>query len=186
MQILSGYLNAHYSDGRPLSVSASVAFEQSYGSIDGDSASAAELIAILSAIADVPLNQSIAITGAMDQHGVMQPIGGVNEKIEGFFDVCAARGLGMHHGVVIPAANVVNLMLREDVVEACASGRFRVYAVEDVDGAIEVLSGRKAGVRTRHGNFTKGSFNAAVAERLSWFARPRLAHPIHLDGWWRF
>lgn len=186
VQILSGYLNGAYAVGRPLAVSASVAFEQSYGVIDGDSASAAELVAILSAIAGVPVKQGIALTGAINQHGGMQPIGGANEKIEGFFDVCMARGLQRHHGVIIPKANVVTLMLREDVVRAAQEGRFAIYAVETVDEALEVLTGMAAGARRRDGSFPRGSFNRIVHERLLDFARPRVLKPVHLDGWWRF
>ncbi|HEY1632219.1 MAG TPA: ATP-binding protein [Rhizomicrobium sp.] len=186
VQIISGYLNGHYTISRPLSLSASVAFEQSYGPIDGDSASAGELIAILSAIADVPLKQSIAITGSINQRGQIQPIGGANEKIEGFFDVCNARGLTRHHGVVIPKANVVNLMLRDDVVDAVRKGRFAVYAVEHVDEAIEVLTGMRAGKRRDGGGFPRGTFNRKVADRLTYFARPRILRPIRLDGWWPF
>jgi lon-related putative ATP-dependent protease len=185
VQILSGYLGGAYATGRPLSIHASVAFEQSYGPIDGDSASAAELIAILSAIASVPLSQSIAITGSINQHGQMQPIGGANEKIEGFFDVCSARGLAGQHGVIIPRANVVTLMLREDVVEAARMGWFAVHAVETVDEAIAVLTGMPAGARRRDGSFPRRSFNRLVQERLLDFARPRLLKPVHLDGWWR-
>ena len=185
VQILSGYLSGAYATGRPLSIHASVAFEQSYGPIDGDSASAAELIAILSAIARVPLRQSIAITGSINQHGQMQPIGGANEKIEGFFDICAARGLAGQHGVIIPKANVVTLMLRDDVVEAARMGYFAVYAVETVDEAIGVLTGLTAGARRRDGTFPRRSFNRKVQERLIDLARPRLLKPVHLDGWWR-
>ncbi len=186
MQILSGYLNGAYAIGRPLSISASVAFEQSYGPIDGDSASAAELIAILSAIAGVPVKQGIAITGSINQHGQMQPIGGANEKIEGFYDICAARGLRGGHGAIIPKANAVSLMLRDEVVRAAHSGRFAVYAVETVDDAIEILTGMTAGARRRNGSFPRGSFNRRVRDRLIDFARPRLLKPVHLDGWWRF
>jgi predicted ATP-dependent protease len=167
-------------------VSASVAFEQSYGPIDGDSASAAELIAILSAIADVPLKQSIAITGSIDQRGRIQPIGGANEKIEGFFDICAMRGLARGHGVIIPKANIVNLMLREDIVEAVRNGAFAVYAVETVNEAIEILTGLRAGARRNSGVFPVGTFNARVAKRLDYFARPRILRPIRLGGWWPF
>jgi lon-related putative ATP-dependent protease len=186
VQILSGYLNGHYSFVRPLSLSASVAFEQSYGPIDGDSASAAELIAILSAIADVPLKQSIAITGSVDQRGRMQPIGGANEKIEGFFDVCAMRGLAKGHGVIIPKANTVNLMLRDDVLDAVRTGRFAIYAVETVNEAIEILTGMRAGQLRNSGGFPAGTFNGRVATRLDYFARPRLLRPIRLGGWWPF
>src|SRR6185436_15196615 len=125
------------------------------GPIDGDSASAAELIAILSAIGNVPLNQAIAITGSINQHGQMQPIGGANEKIEGFFDVCAARGLNRGHGVIIPKANIVTLMLRDEVVEAARQGQFAIYAVDTVDDAIEVLTGMRAGVKQRDGFFQR-------------------------------
>ncbi len=170
VQILTGYLTGVYARGRPLSISASVAFEQSYGPIDGDSASAAELIAILSAIADVPIRQSIAITGSINQHGQMQPIGGANEKIEGFFDICAARGLANGHGVIIPKANVVTLMLRDDVVEAARKGLFAIYAVASVDEAIEVLTGMTAGAKRRDGSFSRRSFNAKVQDRLLDFA----------------
>jgi len=186
VQILSGYLNGHYSINRALSLNASVAFEQSYGPIDGDSASAAELIAILSAIADVPLKQGIAITGSINQHGAIQPIGGATEKVEGFFDICAMRGLAKGNGVIVPKANVSNLMLRDDVVEAVRAGRFAVYAVETVDEAIEVLTGMKAGALRAGGGFPRGTFNRKVADRLTWFARPRILRPIRLDGWWPF
>jgi len=186
VQILSGYLNGHYSHSRAVSLSASVAFEQSYGPIDGDSASAAELIAILSAIADVPLKQGLAITGSINQHGDMQPIGGANEKIEGFFDVCKARGLNKFHGVIIPKSNAVNLMLRDEVVEAAHERRFAIYAVENVDEAIEILTGMKAGARKNGGGFPRGTFNRRVADSLTYFARPRILRPLRLDGWWPF
>jgi predicted ATP-dependent protease len=186
VQILSGYLNGHYAVSRPLSLSASLAFEQSYGPIDGDSASTAELIAILSAIADVPLKQGVAITGSINQHGAIQPIGGANEKIEGFFDVCASRGFKKGNGVIIPKANLMNLMLRDDVVAAARNGTFSVWAVETVDEAIEVLTGMKAGARSKGGAFPRGTFNRRVSDRLTWFARPRILRPIHLDGWWPF
>jgi len=186
VQILSGYLNGHYSGSHPVSLSASVAFEQSYGPIDGDSASAAELIAILSAIAEIPLKQSLAITGSINQHGQIQPIGGVNEKIEGFFDVCALRGLSGQNGVIIPKANVVNLMLRDDVVEAARAERFAIYAVETADEAIEILTGMSAGARDHAGRFAKGTFNRRVSDRLTYFARPRRLRPVRPDGWWPF
>jgi lon-related putative ATP-dependent protease len=186
VQILSGYLNGYYSMTRALSLSASVAFEQSYGPIDGDSASAAELIAILSAIAEVPVKQSLAITGSVDQRGRIQPIGGANEKVEGFFDICAMRGLTKGHGVIIPKTNVVNLMLRDDVLDAVRKGRFAVYAVETVNEALEILTGMRAGTRRGSGGFSPGTFNARVAQRLDHYARPRLLRPIRLGGWWPF
>lgn len=186
VQILSGYLSGVYARGKALSVSASVAFEQSYGPVDGDSASAAELIAILSAIARVPLRQGIAITGSINQHGQMQPIGGANHKIEGFFDICAARGFAAGQGVIIPRANVVSLMLRDDVVQAAQRGTFAVYAVDTVDDAIEVLTGLPAGRRLRDGSFARKSFNRLVQDRLLDFARPRVLAPVRLDAWWKF
>ncbi len=139
--ILSGYLSGRYVLTKPLSLSGSLVFEQSYGGVEGDSASSAELYALLSALADAPVRQSLAVTGSVNQHGDIQAIGGVNEKIEGFFDLCKARGLGERQGVLIPEANVKNLMLREDVVEAVSQGRFAVYAVRTVDEGIELLTG---------------------------------------------
>jgi lon-related putative ATP-dependent protease len=183
VQILSGYLNGYYSGSRALSLSASVAFEQSYGPIDGDSASAGELLAILSAIAGVALKQGIAITGSINQHGQIQPIGGVNEKIEGFFDICAMRGLSKQNGVIIPKSNVVNLMLRDDVADAARDGCFAIYAVGHIDEAIEILTGLKAGARSGGGGFARGTFNRRVADRLTYFARPRILRPIRLDSW---
>jgi len=134
--ILGGYLGQQYGHVGPLSLTARLTFEQSYESVEGDSASAAELLALLSAIAQVPLRQDLAITGSVDQHGNLQAIGGVNEKIEGFFAVCQARGLTGTQGVVIPQANVRHLMLREEVVDAVRAGKFHIWAVETVDEAI--------------------------------------------------
>jgi predicted ATP-dependent protease len=163
--ILGGFLGARYASERPLSLSATLVFEQSYGGVDGDSASCAELLALLSAVAEVPLRQCIAVTGSVDQHGRVQPVGGVNQKIEGFFDVCRERGLVGDEGVVIPAANVKHLMLRRDVVEAARSDRFHIWPVETVDEAIEVLTGLPAGERGASG-FPRGTFNARVEARL--------------------
>jgi predicted ATP-dependent protease len=142
-------------------------FEQSYGGVDGDSASSAELYALISALAEIPIRQSLAVTGSVDQVGRVQAIGGVNEKIEGFFDVCAARGLTGEQGVLIPAANVKHLMLRKDVVEACAAGRFAVYAVSTIDQGIEILTGVPAGVADETGAYPIGTVNRAVALRLA-------------------
>jgi lon-related putative ATP-dependent protease len=164
--ILSGFLAARYAPAHPLSLSASLVFEQSYGGIEGDSASLAELLALLSELAQVPVQQSLAVTGSVDQHGQVQPIGGVNEKVEGFFDTCQARGLTGDQGVVIPAANVRNLMLRQDVVDAAREGAFRVYAVDTADQAVELLAGLKAGERDETGAFPAGSFNQMVESRL--------------------
>jgi predicted ATP-dependent protease len=142
--ILSGYLSGRYSPTKPLSLAASLVFEQSYGGVEGDSASSAELYALLSALASAPLSQSLAVTGSVNQHGDIQAVGGVNPKIEGFFDLCRARGLDGRQGVVIPQANVKNLMLREDVVAAVEQGRFSVYAVASVDEGVELLTGLPA------------------------------------------
>ncbi|MFQ6102284.1 MAG: Lon protease family protein [Anaerolineae bacterium] len=164
--ILSGFLGARYAAERPLSLSASLVFEQSYGGVEGDSASMAELCALLSALAEVPAKQSLAMTGSVNQHGEAQPIGGVNEKIEGFFDVCKARGLTGEQGVIIPASNVQHLMLRQDVVEAVEAGQFHVYSVRTVDQAVELLTGVTAGERDEEGNFPEGSINQLVEARL--------------------
>jgi lon-related putative ATP-dependent protease len=164
--ILTGFLSSHYVTDRPLSLSASLVFEQSYGGVDGDSASAAELCVIVSALAEVPLSQSMAITGSVDQHGHIQAIGGVNEKIEGFFDLCQKRGLDGQQAVLIPLANVKHLMLRSDVVQAVADGRFSVYPVDHVDQALSLLTGLPAGARDDDGEFPEGSLNRRICERL--------------------
>ncbi len=164
--ILSGFLGARYAAERPLSLSASLVFEQSYSGVEGDSASMAELCALLSALADVPIKQSRAITGSVNQHGEAQPIGGVNEKIEGFFDVCKTRGLAGDQGVIIPASNVQHLMLRQDVVEAVEAGQFHIYPVQTVDQAMELLTGIPAGEQDEEGNFPEGSINQRVEARL--------------------
>jgi predicted ATP-dependent protease len=183
--ILSHYLAAHYAQEVPLSLSASLVFEQSYSGVDGDSASCAELCALLSALADAPIRQCLAITGAINQNGLVQAIGGVNDKIEGFFDVCSAAGLTGDQGVVIPRANVRHLMLREDVVEAVAAGRFSVYAVTNVAEAIELLTGTPAGVRSIvDGEFPEGSINYCVENRMREFsyAMRRYSHGEPGDG----
>ena len=165
--ILAGFLSSRFADDRPFTLSASLVFEQSYGGVEGDSASCAELYALVSALSGIPIRQSIAVTGSVNQLGQVQPIGGVNEKIEGFFDVCRGRGLDGSHGVVIPAANVKHLMLRREVVEACAEGRFHVWSVADVDEGIEILTGVPAGARGADGSFPEGSVNARAAARLA-------------------
>ncbi len=143
--ILSGFLGGRYGKTRPLSLNASLVFEQSYGGVDGDSASAAELFALLSALADAPINQAFAVTGSVDQYGRIQAIGGVNEKIEGFFDACQVTGFTGRQGVIIPASNIKHLMLRQDVVAAAAEERFRVFAIETVDQGLSLLTGLPAG-----------------------------------------
>ncbi len=169
--ILSGYLGSKYAQDKPLVLSASLAFEQSYSGVDGDSASSAEIYVLLSSLADVPLRQDLAVTGSVNQHGEIQPIGGVNQKIEGFFDVCAARGLTGTQGVLIPVQNVQDLMLRHDIVEAVDAGRFHVYALTTIDEGIELLTGRKAGTRNGRGAYTPGSIHALVDKRLTAYAR---------------
>jgi lon-related putative ATP-dependent protease len=168
--ILSHFLGARYALDYPLSLSASLVFEQSYGGVEGDSASSAELYALLSALAGVPLRQSIAVTGSVNQHGEVQAIGGVNEKIEGFFDICNSRGLNGEQGVLIPAANVRHLMLRNDVVAAVEAGRFAVYPVTHVDEGIELLTGITAGARDTQGLFPEASINRLVEDRLVQFS----------------
>jgi lon-related putative ATP-dependent protease len=180
--ILSGYLSAHYASERPLSLSASLVFEQSYGGVDGDSASSAELYALLSAIAEVPIDQSLAVTGSVNQYGEVQAIGGVNEKIEGFFDLCAARGLTGRQGVLIPASNVKHLMLHRRVVEAAEEGRFRVHAVTTIDQGLGILTGLEAGARDAEGRFPEGSVNARVEARLIELADKRRAFARLAEG----
>jgi len=171
--ILAGFLGGRYALDVPLSLHASLVFEQSYSGVEGDSASTAELCALLSALAELPLRQDLALTGSVNQAGEVQAIGGVNEKIEGFFDLCAARGLTGTQGVLIPASNVQHLMLRADVIEACAAGRFAVWPVRTVDEAITLLTGVAAGERGPDGAFAPGSVNARVEARLREFARVR-------------
>ncbi|HEY0665230.1 MAG TPA: AAA family ATPase [Gallionella sp.] len=167
VMILSSFLAARYAKNQPLSFSASLVFEQSYGMVDGDSASMAELCVLLSNLADAPIRQSLAITGSVNQFGQSQAIGAVNEKIEGFFDICAARGLSGDQGVLIPAANVKHLMLRRDIVAAAEAGRFRIYAIESVDQAISILTGLPAGEANAKGIYPPGSINHRVAARLA-------------------
>lgn len=173
--ILASLLSTRYSPRRPLSLSATLVFEQTYGAVDGDSASVGELCSLLSSVGGFALDQGIAVTGAVDQHGRVLPIGAVNDKIEGFFDVCAARGLTGGQGVVIPTANVKHLMLRADVVAAVGRGEFRVFAVETVDQALSVLAGADAGAPDERGTFPTGTLNARVAARLTEFALRREA-----------
>ena len=164
--ILSSYLGARYSGDTPLALSASLTFEQSYADVEGDSASLAELCALLSSLAGIPLKQSLAVTGSVNQLGKVQPIGAVNDKIEGFFDICKQRGLNGHQGVIIPASNVQHLMLHDDVIEAAKAGRFCVYPVSTVDEAIELLTGMEAGEKDDQGLFEDHSFNNRVQTRL--------------------
>jgi predicted ATP-dependent protease len=166
--ILSGYLGAKYAQNFPLGLGASLCFEQSYEGIDGDSASSTELYALLSSLADIPIRQGIAVTGSVDQNGRIQPIGGVNHKIEGFYDLCRALELTGDQGVMIPVQNVKNLMLRSDVVDAVVAGRFHVYAIETIDQGIEILTGHPAGERI-NGSYPEGTINHLVEQRLQRF-----------------
>jgi lon-related putative ATP-dependent protease len=165
--ILISYLAQRYARHQPLSVSASLVFEQTYGQVEGDSASAAELCALLSALGSIPLKQSLAITGSVNQHGQIQAIGGVCQKIEGFFDICKARGLTGEQGVIIPATNVKDLMLRRDVVEAAENGQFNIYGMDHVEPAMELLTGLKAGVPDANGIFPEHTINYHIQLQLA-------------------
>jgi lon-related putative ATP-dependent protease len=171
VMILWGFLAGRYALDAQLALAATLVFEQSYGGVDGDSASSAELYALLSALSEVPIKQSLAVTGSVNQQGEVQAIGGVNEKIEGFYDVCRGRGLDGEHGALIPKSNVQHLMLREDVVEAVRNGQFSIYAVSTIDDGIEVLTGVKAGERGTDGTFPAGTINRLVEDKLKSYAR---------------
>jgi predicted ATP-dependent protease len=167
--ILGGFLGGKYAQQHPLSLSSSVCFEQSYDDVDGDSASSTELYAIISSLAEIPIRQGIAVTGSVNQNGEIQAIGGINYKIEGFFDVCRLKGLTGQQGVLVPRANLRNLMLRSDVVEAAKAGKFHIYAVSTIDEGIEVLSGVPAGERRGDGGYPAGSVNERVQKKLLHF-----------------
>jgi lon-related putative ATP-dependent protease len=171
--ILSAFLGARYSHERPLSLSASLVFEQSYAGVEGDSASSAELYALLSAVSGLPIRQTLAVTGSVNQHGEVQAIGGVNEKVEGFFDLCNARGLTGEQGVLIPASNVKHLMLRDDVVEAVKEGMFSIYPIHTIDEGIEILTGTPAGEPDLEGEYPPDSVNGRVQTRLREMAANR-------------
>jgi predicted ATP-dependent protease len=179
MLILSGYLGGKYALDKPLSLSATITFEQNYDGVEGDSASSTELYALLSALSGLPIKQGIAVTGSVNQHGEIQAIGGATAKIEGFFDICQAKGLTGEQGVVLPGANVLTLMLREDVVAAVAEGKFHIYPVRTIDEGIAILTGVPAGERAKDGKFPKNTVNRRVddalrslALRLKAFGRP--------------
>jgi lon-related putative ATP-dependent protease len=180
--ILSSYLATHYALDVPLSLRASIVFEQSYGGIDGDSASSAELYALLSALSGLAIQQGFAVTGSVNQAGEVQTIGGVNEKIEGFYDICKARRLTGKQGVLIPKSNVDHLMLRQDVVAAVEKGRFQIIPVETVDQGIAVLTGERAGKRGRNGRFPDGSVNALVEQRMRAFAALRQSFGRNIEN----
>ena len=175
--ILSSYLGSHYATNKPLSLSASLVFEQSYGPVDGDSASVGELCSLLSAISKVPVKQSLAITGSVDQHGNVQVIGGINEKIEGFYDICKQKSFTGKQGVIIPEKNIPHLVLRDDVVDAIENNQFFIYPIKNVDEAISLLTGLAAGERDNEGNLPVGSVNYKVEQRLLELAE--LKHEDH-------
>ncbi|KAB2850910.1 MAG: AAA family ATPase [Hyphomicrobiaceae bacterium] len=170
VMILWGFLAGRYAQDVPLALAATLVFEQSYGGVEGDSASSTELYALLSALSGVPIKQGLAVTGSVNQWGEVQAIGGVNEKIEGFFDICKTRGLSGDQGVLVPRSNVQHLMLREDVVEAVRNGQFAIYSVGTIDQGIEILTGVKAGDRDKDGNYPGGTINSRVEGRLREFA----------------
>ncbi len=170
MMILSSYLAATYAKDFPLSITATLVFEQSYGKIEGDSASCAELFTLLSSLSEVPLDQSIAVTGSVNQNGQVQAVGGINEKIEGFFDICTLVDDKAQNGIIIPASNEEHLMLKEEVLEAVKNGTFEIYAIKSVDQGMEILTGQRSGEKDQHGKFPKGSINYLVEEKLKLFA----------------
>jgi predicted ATP-dependent protease len=176
--ILSGYLNDTYAREKPLSLSARLVFEQNYGGVDGDSASSTELYSLLSALADVPIKQNIAVTGSVNQKGEVQAIGGVNEKVEGFFEICKARGLSGKQGCMIPASNVQHLMLKEEVIEAIKAKKFHIWPVSTISEGIEVLTDVPAGKRNADGTFKKDSINARVQKRLDDMAEKRKEYRV--------
>lgn len=180
--ILKGFLGERYAKDQPLSLSASLVFEQSYSNIDGDSASSAELYALLSAIGNIPLRQNISVTGSVNQHGMAQPIGGVNEKIEGFFDVCKKRGLTGNQGVIIPEANRKNLMLRQDIIDAAKNDEFHVYSVKTIDEGMEILTGMDMGEPDDEGNYPEGTVNYRITRELSQLAKQRKAFATMENG----
>ena len=174
--ILSGYLGEQFAQKMPLSLTGSICFEQMYGGVDGDSASSTEAYAILSSLSDIPINQSIAVTGSVNQKGEIQPIGGVNEKIEGFYQICKMRGLNGEQGVIIPKQNVRNLHLSDDIIDSVKHGKFHIYAVKNIDEGIEILTGVPAGKKDRNGNFPNGSINYLALEKLKKFSKAANSH----------
>lgn len=169
--ILSGYLGQQFAQKMPLSLTGSICFEQLYGGVDGDSASSTEAYAILSSLSDIPINQSLAVTGSVNQKGELQPIGGVNEKIEGFYQICKMRGFNGEQGVIIPKQNVRNLHLSDDIIDSVKHGKFHIYAVKTIDEGIEILTGVPAGKKDRNGDFPNGSINYLALEKLKKFSK---------------
>jgi lon-related putative ATP-dependent protease len=178
--ILSGYLNEKYAQDKPLSLSARLVFEQNYEGVEGDSASSTELYAILSDLSQLPIKQNFAVTGSVNQKGEVQAIGGVNEKIEGFFEVCKAKGFTGKQGVMMPESNVQNLMLKEEIVDAVKEGKFHIISVKNIDEGIEVLTGVKAGERQKDGTFEEGTVNYRVDKRIKQMAEELKGYPSAL------
>lgn len=172
VMILTGFLGHKFAQDKPLALTASIVFEQLYSGVDGDSASSTELYAILSSLSGIPIKQGIAVTGSVNQRGYVQPIGGVNEKIEGFYKVCKMKGLTGEQGVMIPHQNIKNLMLDEEIIQAVKDGQFHIYAVETIDQGIQVLTGKEAGERNKRGNFPRGTLYYLVDKRLKQLAQP--------------
>jgi predicted ATP-dependent protease len=170
VMILNGYLTQKYALEQPLSCAARLVFEQSYEGVEGDSASSAELYALLSALAAAPIKQGIAVTGSINQHGIVQAIGGVNEKIEGFYEVCKVKGLTGEQGVLIPHSNASQLMLREDVVEAVRAGQFHIWTASTIDEGIALLTGMAVGARDAEGKYPEDTINGRIMQRLAKFA----------------
>ena len=168
--ILTGYLGEMFAQDIPLSLTASICFEQLYNGVDGDSASSTELYGLLSSLSGIPINQAIAVTGSVNQKGQIQPIGGVNEKIEGYFQICKMRGLDGSHGVMIPVQNVDNLQLSDEIVESVKNGLFHIYSISTIEEGIEVLTGVPAGKKDKNGNFPAGTVNYLVHEKLKKYA----------------
>jgi ATP-dependent Lon protease len=171
VHIIAGYLRSKFAQDKPLSLAASICFEQSYSGVDGDSASSTEIYALVSALSSLPLRQDIAVTGSMNQQGDIQAIGGVNQKIEGFFDVCRIKGLSGTQGVMMPESNVEDLMLREDILEAVAAGKFHIWPVAKIEQGIEILTGCVAGLKNSDGKFEQGSAFALMDDRMRDMAR---------------
>lgn len=171
VMILSGYLGEQFAQEIPLSLTASICFEQLYGGVDGDSASSTELYAILSSLSDIAINQSIAVTGSVNQKGEIQPIGGVNEKIEGFYQICKMRGLNGENGVIIPIQNVRSLHLSDEIIDVVKKGKFHIYAVSTIDEGIEILTGVPAGKKDKNRNFPFGTINYLAKEKLKRYSK---------------
>jgi len=180
--ILSGYLGGKYGGSIPLSLSATLTFEQSYSFVEGDSASSTELFAILSSLSELPIKQGIAVTGSVNQRGEIQPIGGVNHKIEGFFDVCQAKGITGEQGVIIPKSNIKNLMLKPKVIEAVREGKFHIYPISSIDEGMEILTGVEAGKRGKDGSFPENTINGRAQNKLKYLMKEQARLKKEVEG----